>query len=95
MDDNKVELLAPSIVHTKKINPKVKLSFVIDMKVWKSSATILLTTHLLDIQAAIKKDLGSDSNIEILDSSNFGMKIDNAKLFKKKYCQKKSCKLFL
>lgn len=55
-EKNTIELLTPSLVHTKKLEPEGHLAFEIDISMWKKNALIVFTSHFIDIKAEIKKN---------------------------------------
>lgn len=52
-EHNKIQLLSPNKVHTKKIDSQAHLSFQIHLNNWKSQGMILFSTHFIDVKAVI------------------------------------------
>lgn len=55
----------------------------------------MFNTHFIDVKANFKKNIGDEDNIQVLDSSHYGISIDNVHTFKNKFCENYRCKIFI
>ena len=94
--NHKIVLLLAGTTHTRKLTPKSSLTIQLNLQNINKNALILLTTHSVYISASIKNTLDNSGELDIvLNSSEFGLSIQNGASFKKRFCTTLLCKVYV
>ena len=93
---HKIVLLLAGTTHTRKLTPNSSMTIQINLQNIKKNALLLLTSHSVYITATIKNALDNSGDLDIvLNSSEFGLSIQNAADFKRRFCTTLLCKIYV